>query len=92
LEEIKIEKNSESFIAKSDSLSGQTFVLTGTLKSMDRDQAKAMLRSFGGEISESVSAKTSYLVAGENAGSKLAKAKSLGIKILDEAGFLRLIK
>lgn len=68
----------------------KTFVITGTL-SMPRDEAKDKIRSLGGDVSESVSAKTSYLVAGENAGSKLGKAQKLGVKILSEKEFLVLI-
>jgi DNA ligase (NAD+) len=71
-------------------LDGQTFVLTGTLQQMDRGEAKAKLQSFGAKVAGSVSAKTSCVVAGEKAGSKLAKAESLGIKVLNEQGMLDL--
>ncbi|MCF2947113.1 NAD-dependent DNA ligase LigA [Paraglaciecola aquimarina] len=71
-------------------LDGQTFVLTGTLQQMDRNTAKAKLQSLGAKVAGSVSAKTSCLVAGEKAGSKLAKAESLGIKVLNEAEMLQL--
>lgn len=70
---------------------GMTFVITGTLPSMDRKEAAAMVERQGGKVSGSVSKKTSYLLAGENAGSKLAKAQELGIPVLDEAGFLAMI-
>lgn len=73
------------------SLSGKTFVLTGTMESMGRDEAKKEIRMRGGEIAESVSAKTSYVVAGENPGSKYDKAKSLGIRILSEGEFLKML-
>lgn len=70
----------------------QSFVVTGTLSSMSRDEAKDKIRASGGDISESVSSKTSYLVVGENPGSKLEKAQRFGVKILDEKKFLDLIK
>lgn len=77
---------------KSGKLVGKTFVLTGTLSNLSRDEAKDKIRALGGEISESVSAKTSYLIAGENAGSKLEKAQTLGVAILKEGDFLELLK
>lgn len=76
---------------KGELLSGLTFVLTGTLPTMTRDEASAIIKQNGGKVSGSVSKKTSYLVAGEEAGSKLTKAKELGVKIIDEAGLLSLI-
>ena len=72
-------------------LMGQSFVITGTLSEMSRDEAKDKIRALGGDVSESVSAKTSYLVAGENAGSKLEKAQKLGVRVLNEKEFLSLI-
>lgn len=72
-------------------LGGKTLVLTGTLPTLTRDQATALVEKCGGKVSGSVSKKTDYVVAGEEAGSKLAKAEQLGIKILDEAAFLALI-
>ena len=66
---------------------GLTFVLTGTLESMTRDEAKAIIEKFGGKASGSVSKKTSYVLAGEDAGSKLTKAQQLGIKIINEQEF-----
>ena len=65
-------------------LDGLTFVITGTLPSMSRDEAKAFIQSHGGKVTGSVSSKTDYLLAGEKAGSKLTKAESLGIKIVSE--------
>lgn len=65
-------------------LSGKTFVITGTLPSMSRDEAKTYIEAYGGKVSGSISKKTSYLVAGEAAGSKLDKANSLGVPVLSE--------
>lgn len=76
----------------SDKLSGLTFVLTGTLPTLKRDQAKEMIEKRGGKCSGSVSKKTSYVVAGEEAGSKLDKANELGITVLNEEQFLRMIE
>jgi DNA ligase (NAD+) len=72
-------------------LAGQTFVLTGTLPTLSRSQAQALIEAAGGKVSGSVSKKTSYVVAGEEAGSKLSKAESLGVAVLDEAGLKALI-
>ncbi len=73
-------------------LSGQTIVLTGTLPTLSRDEAKAMLEEAGAKVAGSVSQKTSYVVAGAEAGSKLEKALALGVPVLDEAGLLSLLK
>ena len=72
-------------------LAGQTFVLTGTLPSLSRSQAQALIEAAGGKVTGSVSKKTSYVVAGEEAGSKLSKAESLGIAVLDEASLQALL-
>jgi DNA ligase (NAD+) len=69
---------------------GKTFVLTGTLSGMGRDEATALIESFGGKVSASVSSKTDYVLAGEAAGSKLLKAESLNIPVIDEEAFLQM--
>ena len=71
---------------------GKTFVLTGTLPNLSRAEAQEKIESLGGKVSSSVSKKTSYVVAGEDAGSKLTKAKELGIDIINESEFLQLIE
>ncbi len=73
-------------------LAGKTFVLTGTLPSMTREEASELIQSYGGRVSGSVSKKTSYVLAGEEAGSKLTKAQGLGIPILSEEDLLNLLK
>ncbi len=73
-------------------LAGLTFVLTGTLPNLSREQAKAMIEAAGGKVSGSVSKKTSYVVAGENAGSKLDKANELKVPVLDEDGLVKLLE
>ncbi|MFT5590262.1 MAG: DNA ligase (NAD+) [Bradyrhizobium sp.] len=72
--------------------SGKTFVLTGTLPTLGRDEVAALIEAAGGKVAGSVSKKTSYVVAGSDAGSKLAKAQELGLAILDEAGLVQLLK
>ncbi len=73
-------------------LLGKTLVLTGTLPTMSRDTAKEMIEAAGGKVSGSVSKKTDYVVAGEEAGSKLDKARTLGVPVIDEAGLVTLLK
>ncbi|MDO8566145.1 MAG: NAD-dependent DNA ligase LigA [Candidatus Moranbacteria bacterium] len=87
--EIVLPKKKE---ASKQILSGMSFVLTGELSSFTRDAAKAMIKGKGGSVTSAVSQKTDYVVAGENPGSKLSVAQKLGIKVLDEDGFKRLIK
>jgi DNA ligase (NAD+) len=72
-------------------LEGQTFVITGTLPTLSRDEMKALIQTHGGKVTDSVSKKTSYLVLGESPGSKLEKARKLGVPVLDEAGVLQLV-
>jgi DNA ligase (NAD+) len=76
---------------KSSELEGLTFVLTGTLAGMTREEAKAKIETAGGKVAAAVSKKTDYVVAGAEAGSKLEKAQSLGVKVLDEAGLVELL-
>ena len=73
-------------------LVGKTFVLTGTLPTMSRDQAKALLEKAGAKVAGSVSAKTSYVVAGADAGSKLEKAQELGVTVIDEAQLIAMLQ
>lgn len=76
---------------REETLAGLTFVLTGTLPTMTRDEASALIKQAGGKVSGSVSKKTSYVVAGEEAGSKLTKANELGVTVLDEDGLMKLL-
>lgn len=71
---------------------GKTFVLTGTLPTLSRDEAKKIIQSHGGKVSGSVSKNTDYVLAGESAGSKLDEAEKLGIQVIDEEGFLKMVK
>ena len=71
-------------------LAGKTFVLTGTLSKYTRDEAKKMIEDAGGKVTGSVSKKTDYVVAGADAGSKLDKAKELGVPVIDESGMEKL--
>ena len=72
-------------------LKGKTFVITGSLESMPRDEAKEKIRQLGGDVSESVSKKTSYVVVGNEPGSKYEKAKRLGVEVIDEKKFIDMI-
>jgi DNA ligase (NAD+) len=77
--------------SKREPLAGLTFVLTGTLPTLTRSEAKAMIQQHGGKVTSSVSGRTSYLVVGERPGTKLAKAQRLGVAVLDEAGLRGLV-
>ena len=98
LAELGIDSVSENYLpcaAEADlsalPLAGKTFVITGTL-SMDRDAMKELIESKGGKVSGSVSAKTSYVLAGEGGGSKRDKAEKLGVAILDEEAILKMME
>ena len=78
-------------IATKGALSGQAFVLTGTLSSITREEAQEKIRARGGDTSESVSKKTTYVVVGDNPGSKAEKARQLGVNVLNEKEFLELL-
>ncbi len=80
----RIERGSNLF-------AGKSFVLTGTLKSMSRDEAKEKIRALGGDVNESVSKKTTYVIAGENPGSKFEKAHTLGVTVIDEDALLKML-
>ena len=73
-------------------LDGLTLVITGTLPTYSREEAKELIQNNGGKVTDSVSKKTNYVIAGENAGSKLDKARQLGVPVLDEAGLLALVE
>jgi DNA ligase (NAD+) len=72
-------------------LAGLTFVITGTLPTMSRDEAKDFIKTHGGKVTDSVSKNTSYLVAGEAAGSKLDKATQLGLPVIDETALRQMV-
>ncbi len=91
LEALNLKMTAEKRVTTS-TLEGLTFVLTGTLPNLTRESAKEKIESAGGRVSGSVSKKTNYVVAGEEAGSKLDKATSLGVTVLDEAGLLELLE
>jgi DNA ligase (NAD+) len=80
-------KSQKKEIKANEHFGGKTFVLTGALESYTRDQAKEIIESFGGKVSGSVSKKTDYVLAGEDAGSKLTKANELGVAVIDEETF-----
>lgn len=92
LEEVGIKVKADKKSGKNQKLKGSSFVLTGSLESMERGEAKDKIRELGGDISESVSAKTSYVIVGADPGFKADKAKKLGVKIITEKEFLNMIK
>lgn len=95
IEELKkagLNFNSEKREIIQSAITGKTFVLTGTLSTFSRDEAGARIIALGGKVASSVSKNTDFVVAGEKAGSKLSKAESLGVKVLDESAFLELLK
>ncbi len=89
LQYVKVTTNYQ--LPTNSSLSGKTVVVTGTLKSMSREEAKEMIRASGGKVASSVSSNTSMVLAGENAGTKLAKAQDLGIKVVNEQEFVKML-
>jgi DNA ligase (NAD+) len=88
---VRFELSASERRAESGPLEGKTFVLTGTLPDLSREQATKMIRRAGGKVTGSVSKKTDYVVAGESPGSKLAKAEELGTEVLDEDGLRKLV-
>lgn len=88
---IRLQEGEGSRSASAGLLSGKTFVLTGTLPTLKREDAKEMIEAAGGKVSGSVSRKTDFVVAGEEAGSKLTKAQELDVPVLDETGLLKLL-
>lgn len=91
LEEVGVRTEEESAAERSDVFAGQQFVITGSLETMTRDEAKAAIESRGGRVTSSVSKKTTYVLFGKDPGSKLDKAKELGVETRDEEGFRRLL-
>ena len=81
----------EEIVSKPQTLAGLTFVLTGTLKNYKRTEAAKLLEAMGAKCTGSVSKKTSYVIAGEAAGSKLTKAEQLGVPVLDESALVQIL-
>ncbi len=92
LQELGLNPKGEQGATADAPFAGKTFVITGTLTSMGRDEAGAKVRALGGNVASSVSSKTHYLVCGADAGSKLTKARALGVPVLEEGAFLALLK
>ncbi len=93
LKQVSVESAKKPLVSsgQNSQILGKIFVLTGTLPNLERDEAKEIIRSFGGEVSSSVSKATDYVLAGENPGSKYEKAQELGVKIIDEEEFRKMI-
>jgi DNA ligase (NAD+) len=89
---LRLEQDPSERRARGGPLEGKTLVLTGTLPALTRDEAAALIKSAGGKVTNSVSKKTDYVVAGESPGTKLAKAEQLGVEILEEAGLRALLE
>ena len=89
MKEVRVENPEKS--AGRGKLSGMTFVLTGTLQTLSRDEAKRRIKENGGNVASAVSSKTNFVVAGENPGSKLDNAEHLGVKVVSEDDFLRML-
>ena len=92
LDKVGITLGNEKLKMKNKKFSGKIFVLTGSLPTMERQEVKEKIRTLGGDVAESVSQKTDFVVAGENPGSKYTNAKNLGVKILNEQEFLKMLK
>lgn len=92
IKHVRLQAHGRKAVSAQGALTGKTFVLTGSLDSMSRDEASERIAALGGKVSGSVSKKTSYVVAGAEAGSKLSKAQELGVTVLDEQQFLQLLK
>jgi len=88
----KVVWDDEEIIQQEQTLTGKTFVITGTLSSMGRDETKQLLQTRGAKVTGSVSKKTSYVVVGDNPGSKAVKAEQLGVEVLDEPALLKLLE
>ena len=88
---LRFELSKEERRAEGGPLRGKTFVLTGTLPDLTREEAARLIKRAGGKVTGSVSGKTDYVVAGDDPGSKLAKAQEIGTEILDEKGLRRLL-
>jgi DNA ligase (NAD+) len=89
---LRLEQDASERRAEGGPLEGRTLVLTGTLPELTREEAAAMIKSAGGKVTNSVSNKTDYVVAGESPGSKLAKAEELGVEIVDEGRLMALLE